>query len=564
MAATAASAATLALSACGGDSSTPTAPQVQQMNCTALTTAALNLPGLAVTSAQLLPASPANAAGTAQGYPAHCDVVGQINQRTGVDGKSYAIGFDIKMPISGWNGKFFYSGDAGTDGVFFAPLGGLGGGQTTNALSLGYAVASSNGGHNDPTSFDTTFGLDPQARTDYAYNAIGTWTPLAKAIVNKFYGSAPSRSYYVGCSKGGQTGLIAATLDADQFDGIIAGDPGLDLPAAAAEEQYDSQQFLTIPGSGQDGTGAITGAFTQQDLQLVSNAILAKCDALDGATDGMVDDMAACQKTFNFATDVPQCAAGATPNGTCLSAAQKSALSNVFAGARDSAGNLVYDNWPWDPGITGTIPFVGWQPWKFTLNPVLGAMSLGDVFSVPPATPVVTPANSASYLASFNVDNVNNLIYGTSATFPISPMALMFPSDRVHLTALKNHGTKLIVFHGAADPVFSVNHTINWYKNVVAADPNAANYARLFVVPGMNHCGGGVATDNLESFKALVSWVEQGTPPDSILASVSAGNPDVPKSWSVNRTRPICAWPQKAVLKAGATDLESANSFVCQ
>ncbi|TXT39448.1 MAG: feruloyl esterase [Comamonadaceae bacterium] len=551
------------LPGCGGSNSNNTTV-AQEKSCADITTTSLHIPGLVVTSATVVNASTTTA--TSQSYPTHCDVLGKINERTGIDGKPYAIGFDIKLPISGWNGKFFYSGDAGTDGVFFAPLGGLGSGQTTNALSLGYAVASSDGGHNDPTSFDTSFGLDPQARIDYGYNALGTLTPLAKTIVSQFYGTAPTRSYYMGCSKGGETGLMAATRYADQFDGIVAGAPGFDLPKAAVAQIYDSQQLLSIPGSsnvaGPPGVGGITGALSSQDIKLLSNSILNKCDALDGATDGMASDTAACQAAFNLTTDVPLCApGGAASNGTCLSTAQKTALSNIFSGAKDTAGNLIYADWPWDPGITGNIPFVGWAYWKLSLNPLLGPMSVGNIFTTPPTA--VTPTNAATFLTGFDMNRAYPWIYGSNATYTESPMSFMSPPDRVHFTTLKSKG-KLIVYHGAADPVFSANHTINWYKNVAAADSTAANYARLFVVPGMNHCGGGVATDNVDAFSALVKWVEQDSAPDSIMATVSAGNPDVPASWSPNRSRPICAYPKKAILKTGATDLESAGSFVCQ
>jgi feruloyl esterase len=518
------------------------------MTCNDVTTTALKIPALVVTSATSMPAS--STTGTTDSYPAHCHILGSINQRTGIDGKPYAIGFDIRLPASGWNGKFFYSGDAGADGHFAAPLGGTGPGQATNALTLGYAVASSNGGHDDPVGFDLSFGLDPQARVDYGYNALGTLTPIAKKIVARFYANAPSRSYYVGCSKGGQSGLIAASRFADQFDGIVAGDPGLDLPKAAIAELYDSRQLLGVSGN-------IGNAFGSRDLKLVADQILAKCDALDGATDGMVNDLASCKAKFNFANDVPQCAADATPNGTCLSAAQKNALRAIFNGAQDSAGKPLYSDWPWDPGLVGG----NWAGWKHNINPVLGPMAVGNLFSAPPTA--VTPTTAGSYLAAFNFDTDSPLVYGSDARSAESPMSIMAPPDPQHLNILKAKG-KLIVYHGAADPVFSVNHSIDWYKNLSAADPKISDYARLFVVPGMNHCGGGPATDKFDVFNALVNWVEKGAAPDSIDATVAVGNADRPASWSQTRGRPLCPYPKKAMLKSGATDLESASSFVCQ
>ncbi|MEY2876350.1 MAG: hypothetical protein RLZZ373_3721, partial [Pseudomonadota bacterium] len=123
---------------------------------------------------------------------------------------------------------------------------------------------------------------------------------------------------------------------------------------------------------------------------------------------------------------------------------------------------------------------------------------------------------------------------------------------------------KLLVYHGTADPVFSSNHTASWYSRLQAKDAAAASYARLFLVPGMTHCGGGPATDSFDAFTPLVEWVEKGSTPDTILATVGAGNADKPATWSSTRSRPLCAYPKHAVLKSGATDLESAASFACQ
>jgi hypothetical protein len=535
------------LTACGGsDDATPV-----QMACAGVTTAALNLPNLVVASAAEVAAS--GAAGSAASYPAHCKVTGKINQRTGLDGQPYAIGFDIRLPSSSWNGKFFYSGDAGLDGAFNDPLGTTALGGTTNALLLGYAVASSDGGHVASNGLDGAFGQDPQARLDYGYNALGTLTPLAKQIVGKFYGTSPARAYYAGCSKGGHSGLMAASRFADQFDGIIAGNPGMDLPKASIAQVWDVQQYANVdPG--------IANAFSAADRALVSSKIVAKCDALDGAIDGMVLDVAACQASFNFESDVPQCAAGVTSDGTCLSAAQKTALARVFAGPKDSAGTALYADWSWDPGLVGG----GWTFWKTVLNPNLGSIAMGNVWVTPPV-PTIAPFSPAttSYWQGFQMDQALSAITARTATFPQSSMDFMGMPSPTNLATLKSKG-KLIVYHGTADPVFSSNHTRDWYDVLRAADAQASNYARVFLVPGMNHCGGGPATDRFDAFMSLVDWVEKSTAPDSIVATVAPGNADKPATWSASRSRPLCAYPKRAVLKGGATDLETAESFACQ
>lgn len=156
-------------------------------------------------------------------------------------------------------------------------------------------------------------------------------------------------------------------------------------------------------------------------------------------------------------------------------------------------------------------------------------------------------------------------IFAKNAVFKESAMDFMPPVNATQLSALKNRGGKLIVYHGTADPVFSPNDTIAWYDAVNAGDSTAPAYARLFLVPGMNHCSGGPATDRFNMLAALENWVERGTAPDSVVAKVNPADPDVvAKGWPATRTRPLCAYPKQAMLKAGSTDLESASSFICQ
>lgn len=552
------------LAGCGGDGETVAAAPAT-LGCAQLTTGALGVGGLKVAAAAEVAAS--GAAGTdPNAYPAHCRVAGTLNDRTGVDGKPYAVGFEMRMPASGWNGRFFFQGGGGTDGVVNPALGTLpGAGNTSNALTMGYAVVSTDGGHTSETDpglgflGGVQFAFDPQARIDYGYNAVGSLTPVAKQIVQRHYGSAPSRSYFVGCSNGGRQAMVAAARFADQFDGVLAGNPGFNLPKAAVAEAWDTHQFLTV------SPGDPAGAFTQAELNTVAAAITARCDALDGATDGLVQNSAACQSAFNLGSDVPTCS-GAR-DGSCLTTTQKSALSAIFGGAQDGNGQPLYNRWPWDPGIAAS----GWRIWKLeapflggnSLNATLGAGALAYLFSTPPFTLADgSPATLQAFMDSFPFDQATALIHGTTATFSESAMSFMTPPNATTLSTFKSRG-KMIVYHGQADPVFSVQDTIDWYDQLRTNDSAAAQFARLFVVPGMNHCSGGPTTDRFDAFGALVQWVEQGQAPESITASVSPGNAEKPAGWSDQRSRPLCAYPKRAVLKAGATDLESADSFSC-
>lgn len=562
--------AALSLAACGGSTvNTPLA-------CSDITTASLGIPNLSVTLATEV-AAKTDAASTNGNYPAHCQVQGQINKRTGTDGKPYAIGFELRMPNS-WNGKFFFQGGGGTDGSVRPALGALtGGGTTSNALTMGYSVVSTDGGHTAEATpaflGGSLFGLDPQARVDYGYNAVGTLTPLAKKIIATRYAKEVERSYFVGCSNGGRQAMVAASRFGDQFDGIISGNPGFNLPKAAVQHAWDAQQFFSV------SPGNFAGAFSKSDMTLVGQRILAKCDALDGATDGIVNDMPACQTAFKLATDVPTCTGAA--DGTCLTATQKTALQKIMDGPKNSAGTQLYSDWPWDPGIASSATgFASWRMWKLE-NPLVGGLpniaalggsALPYIFTTAP-TDIGAGVNAADtsaiigrifgYLASFNFDTDAPKIFATSGAYTESAMSFMTPPNPTSLATFKSKG-KLLVYHGSGDGVFSVNDTIRWYNELSAANTGAGNFAKLYVVPGMGHCSGGVATDKFDMFPALVNWVENGTAPESVSASLSPGNTDIPADWSAARTRPLCSYPKRAVLKAGATNLESADSFICQ
>ncbi len=495
---------------------------------------------------------------------AHCQVAGRMHVRTGSGGQTYAIGFEMRLPQA-WNGRFYYQGNGGLDGSVIPAIGtGTGGGPLTSALLQGFAVISSDAGHNAAQT--AAFGFDPQARLDYGYQAAQKLTPMAKALIAAAYGRGPDRSYFGGCSNGGRHTLVATTRLATEYDGFLAGAPGYNLPKAAVAQVWGTQQYAQAATPGATTTappflGGITlpdlsTAFTAAERASVASRILARCDRLDGAADGIVGHTAACQKVFNLDRDVPTCS-GAR-DGTCLTALQKQVIGNVHAGARTSAGTPIYASFPFDPGLGGA----DWATWEFIFAQALDPLSTGTVFSTPPG--FLSSALTAS------VDTLAAAINATDATFTESAMQFMTPPNPADLSVLKNRGAKVMVYHGVADAVFSVNDTVAWYRNLAienGRDPR--NFARLFAVPGMNHCGGGPATDQFDMLAPLVQWVEQGQAPEAVVASArgagNAGgvNAEVPADWSATRTRPLCAHPQVARYK-GRGSLESAASFVCK
>jgi len=358
--------------------------------------------------------------------------------------------------------------------------------------------------------------------------------------------------------------MVAAARYANDYDGFLAVSPGFNLPKAAVAQLYGAQQWNTVATS--TGTAPnfdLESALPQTERSVISQAILAKCDALDGLADGLVQDVEACRTAFDLARDVPTCP-GAR-DGTCLSAAQKDVIKNVFAGAKNSKGEALYNHWPFDAGIVQT----GWADWKFR-NSVRGGrdpVAVAHIFSVPPVTTALP--NTLDYALNFNIDTDAPKIFATDSTYTESAMSFMTPPDATNLDVLRNRGAKMIVVQGTSDPVFSVDDTAAWYDALNSRlGGKASDAVRFFRVPGMGHSRGGPATDQFDGLSALVDWVENGNAPDRILASArgvgNAGgvNADVPSAWSPARTRPLCPYPQVARYKSG--DLEAAASFGCE
>lgn len=548
------------LSACGGGSTTGgTLPQLSAatpavlQSCDSLA-GNLALPDTRITSSERVAAGPFTDRGVTFSLPAHCLVKGKMKERTStVDGASYAIGFEIRLPQD-WNGRFLYQANGGLDGSVLTALGNTSGAApTAPALAQGFAVLSSDAGHGSPTPF---FGLDPQARLDYGYQAVGTLTPMAKNLIKSAYGKAPDRSYLAGCSNGGRHAMVAASRYADQYDGILAGNPGTRLPLAAIANIAGAKAYNALATTaGNPSTG-----FTQAERTLVSQAVLAKCDALDGTTDGMVQDGRACQAAFDLARDVPTCSG--TRDGTCLSAEQKTGIAALFKGATTSQGQRIYSSFPWDSGLDKS----NWATWKFSSSLQLDTGAVAFVWQTPPENP--NGFNGPGFALNGNVDDMLARIQASNATYTESALSFMLPPDYGHLPTLRGRGAKLMVYHGTSDPIFSSDDSLAWYEKLQSNHADASSFARLYMIPGMNHCSGGAATDQFDMLAPLVAWVEQGKAPDSVMANArgpgaNVPNTELPADWSAHRTRPLCAYPKVARYN-GSGDVESASSFSCK
>ncbi|HUN92793.1 MAG TPA: tannase/feruloyl esterase family alpha/beta hydrolase, partial [Burkholderiaceae bacterium] len=314
------------------------------------------------------------------------------------------------------------------------------------------------------------------------------------------------------------------------------------------------------------GLPDLSGAWTAAERQLVSNAVLARCDALDGAVDGLVQDFQACQRRFDLDVDVPTCAG--PRDGTCLTAAQKAALSRNFAGPTTPDGRPIYARFPFDSGH-GSVNTVFWE---FIAPILLDPGAVGFVFKTPPADP--TTFIPPQFTLTADIQQLARQIYATDATYTQSGMAFMTPPEPERLEEFRRRGDRMIVYQGVSDPIFSILDTIRWYRHLGArdgehdSDDGAADSARLFAVPGMNHCSGGPATDQFDLLTPLIRWVETGRAPERVVATArgtgNAGgaNAEVPPSWSPSRTRPLCAYPRAATYVGGP--IESEHSFACR
>ncbi|MBW8881202.1 MAG: tannase/feruloyl esterase family alpha/beta hydrolase [Asticcacaulis sp.] len=499
--------------------------------------------------------------------PAHCEIVGTLQERKGRNGQQYAIRFHMRLPVA-WNHRFVFQGGGGSNGELGDALGHLGGGLPP-ALAQNFAVISQDSGHDNATNSDPAFngplafGFDPEARANYGHRSLKAVAQLGKEMLVHYYHEKPRYSYFVGCSKGGQEGMMFAQRYPDMFDGIIATAPGFSLPRAAVAEAWDVQVFGALvkrPGAATFDVTQLYKAFSAADLDLVRAAILDACDEDDGLRDGIVGDYLRCTD----AKVVPRLRAKvckADKADGCLSEAQIAALLRSRHGPRNAKGEQLYSDWAWPSGIAGE----GWRMWKVgfadgrapAFNVMLGAAALASVFTTPPTVLANEIQALANYQMAFDFDRDAARIYAIDAPFTHSAWDDIGARSPA-LAAFRKRGGRLIVPHGDSDPVFSLNDTLNWYREVdTRSGGAAASFVRVFPVPGMCHCGGGQATDDIDTFTALVKWVEASEAPAFLNAKAGPNSP-----WP-GRERPVCAYPTVARYK-GEGDPEKAASFACK
>ena len=433
----------------------------------------------------------------------HCRIDGVIDERTGRDGKPYGIGFAVALPAN-WNGRFLFQGGGGLNGSVQPPLGAAYAGDQS-ALARGFAVASTDSGH-QATGFDASFFRDQQASLNFLYQAVAEVTVVAKAIVRAHYGKTQQHAYFVGCSTGGREAMMMSQRFPNYFDGIVAVAPAARTSFSNLGLRYATTALNAIAPRDADGKPQTRAAFSDADRKVLIDGVLEACDGLDGNKDGLIFAPQNCK--FD-------------PGVLKLTAGQVAAIRAVMQGPRTTSGRQVYPGYYYDTGIANTQGLPG----------ILAG----------PIIPEGAPAG-----ITFDVD--------VAAAEAMDARAMVGDSSAwTNLSTFREHGGKLVFAHGVSDPWFSAQETVRYYGLLGRDNPEVtlSDWSRLFLVPGMGHCGGGSRTvDQFDMLSAVVDWVEKRRAPDRVIATGKS----VP-----GESRPLCPFPAHAHYSGGGDSREAAN-----
>jgi Tannase and feruloyl esterase len=479
-------------------------------SCEGLTT--LSLPDAAINSAQSVAAGQfippqgrggaPNAAAAYKDLPAFCRVTATLKPSSDSD-----IKVEVWLPAAGWNGKFQAVGNGGWAGVISYR-------ELAEALRGGYAAASTDTGHVGGSG-QFAFG-HPEKLIDFGYRSEHEMTLKGKAIVSAFYGNAPRYSYWNGCSTGGRQGLKEAQKFPNDYDGIIAGAPANRTALAL----WIAFAMLKDPGT----------YIPKEKYPLVHRAVMDACDASDGLKDGLIEDPTRC----HFDPKVLLCKGG--DDNSCLTAPQVEAVRKIYSPATNPrTGQQLFPSLPMSTEL-------GWA--------TLGAGPDPSAVMFDHYKYVVFKDPNWDW-RTFNFDSDND-----RAELPDNTV---MNSTDPNLKAFFGHNGKLLLYHGWSDPNISALSTIQYYNRVVDTMGGAAKTSdniRLFLEPGMGHCAGGEGPNVFDKVGAMEQWVEQAKAPERIIASHST-------SGTVDRTRPLCPFPQIAQYK-GSGSIDDAKNFVCK
>ena len=479
-----------------------------------------------VTSGSFKPA----VGGAMDKLPPFCRVAGVIKPVNDSE-----ILFEVWMPSSGWNGKFYGVGNGGFAGSITFP--GL-----ASALRRGFATAATDTGH-EAGATDAKWALGHHEKVvDFGYRAVHETTEAAKAVIAAFYGDGPKKSYFSSCSNGGREALMEAQRYPADYDGIVAGAPANNWTHLVSSGTWESQALVSDPAS----------YIPSAKLPAIEAAALSACDANDGVKDGVIENPAAC----HFDPSVLLCKG--TESDSCLTAAQLGTLKKIYSGPSDSKGKPMYLGY--SPG--GEPGGNGWGGW---ITGAGAGKSLQYAFGT----------NFFKYMVFDNADwDIKTFSVEHDMKVADDKTGQILNATDPNLKKFKDRGGKLIVYHGWSDAAIPPVNAIEYYKSVVArmGAKQTDSFVRLFMVPGMQHCGGGPGPSNFGQIssvdsdaqhdinRAVEHWVEDGIAPTQVIATKYkiVTNP----ASGVERTRPLCPYPQVAQWKGSGSTDDAAN-FTC-
>ena len=435
--------------------------------------------------------------------PAHCRVSGVLSPE---------IGFEVNLPAR-WNHRMYMIGNGGLAGE--QPDDPARAAQRAAALANAFVMVSTDTGHNATKEPPGVFAQrNPATAIDYAYRAVHLTAATAKKIADAYYGSKVARAYWNSCSNGGRQGLIEAQRYPDDFDGVVANAPWVDQTGFTIDAIWNQRALTETPVS-------------LDKLKLVAERAMAKCDKVDGLADGLIDDPRKC--SFDPARDVPE-----------LTAAEAAALKKVYGGVTSNGK-------PFFPGfMIGSENNGGWAN-LIVPGPRGGAPADFSLAQGVMKYLAFNPPNPDWDFQTFNFDRDVTVVdrWGRLAN-----------AKNPDLSAFRKRGGKLVMTYGWADAILQPLMGVNYYENAVAKNgPKTTDFFRLFMVPGMAHCGGGVGPDQNDAVSAVIDWVEKGKAPDTIVAKKIVNG-------QVTRSRPLCPYPQVARYK-GNGSIDDAANFSC-
>jgi feruloyl esterase len=465
--------------------------------------ATLKLSDTTITSSVLVPEGPPPARGGGGGrgaaaappanIPAHCRV--QIVLKPTSDS---LINMELWLP-SNWNGKFMGVGNGG----FAGSIQGLTGDMPT-ALRLGYATAGTDTGHQEPGG-NWAIG-HPEKLIDFAYRATHEMTVKSKEIIKAFYDQSPRYSYFKGCSTGGRMAVMEAQRYPDDYDGIIAG--------ALANRHI--HMWTAGIARNIDLSRRPEGNLTEEKAALVNQMVMGTCDALK---EGFLNNPRQCKVDFSKL----QCPAG-KDDATCLTAAQLKTVDTFYGGVKNSKGQMIFSG----------------QALGNPIGALRGTNQPGGSFDI--------------VRIAYNDPKLDWQRFDLDRDMPFLDEQIGYV-DAVNpdLSKFKASNGKLLLYHGWSDTGITPETTIWYYDRVLEKmGRNQSNWMRLFMVPGMGHCGNGPGVNSLDTIGTLERWVEKGVAPDQIMGTSTRG-----------LTRPLCPYPQYAAYK-GTGDLKDAANWSCK